>query len=92
MSDPVLVTREHLLRLHYRLQEKLPMWVVYNKETKDYPGLYVARMHLALPEPMATRFVMTHESLHGLRELLPPGLCMLKRAEQDEPTIIEIWL
>lgn len=36
-------------------------------------------MHITWPEPRPTRFVMTHDSLDELREMLPPWLTRLAR-------------
>lgn len=92
VSEPVKVTRNHLHRLTHRLREGLPMWVVYNPTTREYPGVWVARMHISLPGPRPTRFVMTHDDLDGLRALLPPWLTRLARTANDAPEIVEVWL
>jgi hypothetical protein len=90
---PVLVSSEHYFaRLHDRLRERLPMWVVYHPHTIEYPGKWVARMHVGLPKPVVTRFVMTHDTLDALRDLLPPGLTNIGREEGDVPEIIEVWI
>ncbi len=68
------------------------MWVIYRPTTRDYPGRWVARMHLTLPEARITRFVMTHDTLAGLRDLLPPGLVNIGRRREDVPVIEEVWL
>lgn len=47
---PVIVRRPFLWKLHNRLQARLPMWVVYRPITREYPGLWVARMHITLPQ------------------------------------------
>jgi len=88
----VAVSKDHLHRLTARLQGRLPMWVVYGPTTREYPGKWVARMHVTLPEARPTRFVMTHDSLAELRELLPPWLNRLSRDPEDAPEIIEVWL
>jgi hypothetical protein len=77
---------------HFRLQSMLPMWVVYSQNTLDYPGIFVARMHLTLPEAKPTEFVMTHPSLNALRSILPPGMVKLDRSPEDDATIIEVWI
>lgn len=88
----VTVTRAYLSKLHYRLRARLPMWVVYDQTTREYPGMWVSRMHITLPEPRPTRFVMSHDSLEELRALLPPGLSRLSRDKSDPPEVVEIWL
>jgi hypothetical protein len=81
----------YFTRLHGRLRRRLPVWVVYRPVTREYPGLWVTRMHIVLPELRPTRFVMTHDTLAELRGLLPPGLVMLARDPADVPEIEEVW-
>jgi hypothetical protein len=90
----VLVKGDFLHRLHYRFVRRgwLPMWVVYRPVTREYPGKWVARMHVTIPEAKPTRFVMTHDTLYELRNILPPGLAMVARSEHDVPEIQETWL
>lgn len=88
----VIIPPGRFARLHYRLRERLPMWVVYRPTTREYPGHWVARMHVAIPDPKPTRFVITHDSLQQLRDILPPGLTMLRRNPNDPEEIEEIWL
>ena len=82
----------YFAKLHYRLRDRLPMWVVYRPITREYPGLWVTRMHVCLPTPRPSRFVMTHDSLAELRALLPPALTWLPRDPNDVPEIEEMWL
>jgi hypothetical protein len=49
-------------------------------------------MHVTLPTPKPTRFVITHPALDGLRGLLPLGLTRLARDPADLPEIEEVWL
>jgi hypothetical protein len=79
-------------RLHWRLRHRLPMWIVYRPITREYPGVWVARMHVTLPTAKPTRFVITHDTLSELRNVLPRGLHMLNREQVDAPQIEEIWL
>ena len=60
----------YFARLHWRLRERLPVWVVYRPITREYPGAWVARMHVVLPELRPTRFVVTHDTLKELRTRL----------------------
>lgn len=85
-------TRVHLGKLHYKLRRLLPMWVVYHTETREYPGQWVARMHIALPAPKASRFVIACPSIGGVRGLIPLGLCRISRHPSDPPEIEEVWL
>ena len=89
----VKVTSPHFFaRLHYRLRKRLPMWVVYRPTTREYPGKWVARMHVSLPSPRPTRFVLCHDTAPELREMLPPYLRNLGRYPGDPPEIEEVWV
>jgi hypothetical protein len=93
MPRPVKVSApEYFWRLHLRLLARLPMWVVYRPIAREYPGQWVARMHVTLPAVRPTRFVMTHDTLEELRALLPPELARLPRDPDDAPEIEELWL
>ncbi len=91
---PVILVPSHgyFARLHQKLRHRLPMWVVYRPGTVEYPNHWVARMHVALPEPRPSRFVISHDSLVELRSILPAGLTRLVRAPDDMPEIVEMWL
>jgi hypothetical protein len=88
----VIVPHGRFDRLHWRLRERLPMWIVYRPITREYPGLWVARMHVTLPFSKPTRFVITHDTLEELRGVLPRGLHMVSPDQVDAPQIEEIWL
>lgn len=68
------------------------MWILMNRNTSDYPGKFVGRMHFTLPTPVPTEFVILADSLEALRNLLPPGLTNIGRYADDLPNIIEVWL
>lgn len=68
------------------------MWVVYRPVTREYPGSWVARMHVTLPAHKPTRFVISHDTLDDLRTILPPGLTNIGRQQGDLPEIEEVWL
>ena|SRR5271167_3863521 len=92
---PIVLIGSHgyFARLHWRLRGRLPMWVIYYPSTREYPGVWVARMHVSLPgPPKATRFVMGHDSLEELRTILPPGLARMVRHELDVAEIAEVWI
>jgi hypothetical protein len=86
MSGPA-----YFARLHGRLRARLPVWVIYRPVTREYPGKWVARLHVVLPVPRPTRFVMTHDTLEDLRALLPPGLCGAAADPADLSEIEERW-
>lgn len=81
-----------MARLHDRLRDRLPLWVVYRPVTREYPGKWVARMHLVRPCARATRFVLAHDTLEELRTMLPPGLFNLGRDIDDVAEIEEVWI
>lgn len=81
----------YFAKVHCRLQARLPIWVIYRPITREFPGSWVARMHVCLPVSKPTRFVITHDSLEQLRSLLPPGLTNLTRDPGDLPEIEEVW-
>jgi len=83
---------DYMHRLHVRLQRRLPVWVVYRPITREYPGRWVARMHITLPQLRPTRFVLTHDTLDELRDMLPPGMVQAARDPADVPEIEEVWL
>ena len=58
---------------------------VFGPGTIEYPEHWVARMHVVLPAARATRFVITHDTLDGLRTILPPGLTCFPRHPNDPP-------
>ena len=81
----------YMARLHARLHRRMPVWTIYRPITREYPGVWVARMHVILPALKPTRFVMTHDSLEELRGILPPGLVRLATYPGELPEIEETW-
>lgn len=91
---PIRISHERCMKMYYRLErlERLPMWVVYIQGTADYPGVFVARLWVCLPEAKPSRFVMTHAQLVGLRAMLPPGLHRFPRHRTDPAVVLENWI
>lgn len=86
-------TRELFESITLWAQEFVPMWVVFDRNTSDFPGKWVARMNLTLPgRNRLTNFIITHDTLEGLREVLPRGLTRLERDPRDNKNIVEVWL
>jgi hypothetical protein len=81
-----------LCQLHQQLQQYLPVWTVCRPTTRDFPGLWSARLHLCLPQPQPTTVVLTDPTLNGVRDKLPPGLTFLQRDVNDDPVIEETWM
>ena len=73
----------------------LVMWTVY-KHPKDYPGEYVARKFVITEDFYGpSNELISSRSLRDVRNVLRslyPGLIQLKRAPDDEPHIVEVWL
>ncbi len=90
-APPVVVSTDYMAKAQHRLRGRLPMWVVYRPTTREYPGFWVARMHVTLPAPRPTRFVITHDTLADLRGLLPVGLANFGRQAGDGAEIEEVW-
>lgn len=90
----LITSSGHMERLHRRLTNcgRFPMWVVCLPITREYYGYWVARMHVTLPSPKPTRFVITHDTLDELRAILPRGLVNIGRHRDDLPEIEEVWL
>jgi hypothetical protein len=80
------------LHLQAVAQELLPMWVVCNPNTTDFPGKWVATLHLTLPENRVTEHRIVRDSLDEVRKMLPLGLERLERSPNDDPNIVEVWL
>jgi hypothetical protein len=69
----------------------LLVWTI-TARTKDYPEKFAARPHSTRPQPMAHKLVLLADSLDGVRVMLPHGLTLLARHQDDDPVIIETWL
>jgi len=48
-------------------------------------------MHITLPEPKPTRFLLVRDTLEALRAILPLGLVCLSRSPDDPDEIEETW-
>lgn len=73
----------------------LVMWTVY-KYPKDYPSEYVARKFVITEDfYRLSNESISSRSLRDVRSVLRSlysGLIQLKRAPDDEPHIVEVWL
>jgi hypothetical protein len=73
----------------------LVIWTVY-KHPKDYPGEYVARKFIITEDFYGpSNESISSRSLRDVRNVLGSlyrGLIRLKRAPDDEPHIVEVWL
>lgn len=72
------------------LPQGLEIWTVYNDQTSDLPGLFVARLFL---NDQATTVHFTAPDLDTIRRRLRnKGFTRLPRQEADDPVIVEVWL
>jgi hypothetical protein len=73
----------------------LVMWTVY-RHPKGYPGEYVARKFVITEDCYGpSNESISSRSLRDVRNVLQSlysGLIQLKRPNDDEPHIVEIWL
>jgi len=71
----------------------LQIYVVY-RNTKDYPGEYVARIHHihGTKVGLEIEIFARSKSLDELRNSLPPGLHCMPRHPADDPVVLETWL
>lgn len=72
----------------------MSVWVVYNRP-RDFPDKYVARRWDILRgqvEPVPTVEHLTADSLDEIRRLVPPCLACLPRYDDDDASIVEVWL
>jgi len=66
----------------------LVIWTVYENPI-DMPGMYVARQSFS---GVPTETVLQHETLEGLRALLPRSLCPMPRMDGDPQNVVETWM
>lgn len=88
----VKIPRERLHRLHHKLQHRLPLWCVFRPGTDEYPDHWVARLHLTIPDPRPTRFVIAGDTLTQVRDALPVGMICIGRCPEDPVGMVEVWL
>lgn len=69
-------------------QTAMPLITVYH-DPADYPQKYVARLW-DVNKP--TCYVALADSLREVRAAIPAGMSNMGRSEQDDPSIVEVWL
>lgn len=70
----------------------LEMWVVTHK-TKDFPGLYVVRVHEIGPgTTRPTEQFHTAATIEEIRKFIPADKVRIDRHSQDDPVIVESWV
>lgn len=71
---------------------EMSQWVVYERP-RDYPNKFVLRRwDIRAGSMIATDDLQTADSLAAIRKAVPAGLYRLKRFEEDDPCIVEVWL
>ena len=72
----------------------MTQWVIY-KHPREYPDRYVLReWHIDEGDPnprMGSRIELADE-LEEIRLFVPEGCVCLTRSEDDDPSIVEVWL
>lgn len=68
--------------------KRMPIIVIY-KDTKDYPGQYMARLW-DLMSP--TKVVVVKDTLEEIRKEIPAGFINIGRMSIDDPVIVECWI
>lgn len=93
-ADPYLVQRGRFVAACTAVMtaNRLPMVTIYRPTIKDYPGKWVARLHITLPKNETTRHYMTADSLEAIRNCVPAWMHVIGREPEDDPVIEETWL
>lgn len=74
------------------MTDGLSMWTVYD-HPKDFPQHYVARCFIVDAVGVTpTGVVLFANTLEELRAILPRDLYRMRRFEQDDANIVEVWL
>ncbi|MBD3941975.1 hypothetical protein IF188_09735 [Microbacterium sp. NEAU-LLC] len=70
----------------------LAVWTVYDRPA-DYPSSAVARLWTVDAAGLSyTEGILIAPSIEALRAMLPAGLVMIPRSDEDDPVIVESWL
>jgi hypothetical protein len=74
-------------------ERQLWLWAIY-EHPKDYPGKYVVRRCVVVPEGPRHALIpdLVCDTLEEARGGMPPGLFNLGRKEADDPVIVETWI
>jgi hypothetical protein len=64
-------------------------WCVYYNP-RDFPGFYVVRRWVGLVPDVVPLIVTT--ALSQARQVIPIGTIRTGRRQNDDPTIIEVWM
>jgi hypothetical protein len=68
------------------------MYVVY-KNTSDFPDkIVVRRWEIANGKVDHTPWHCTADTIEAARSAIPQGMVQVRRLENDDPRIVEVWL
>ncbi|MBO9129882.1 hypothetical protein [Bacillus sp. 165] len=67
---------------------KIPIIAVYENPA-DFPGKYVARL---FDLQQITNYIIVKDTLAEIRECIPSAFNKMPRSQEDDPTILEIWM
>lgn len=93
-SRPILTLKTTEKKPVLEKIKALEMFTVYGPNQIEHPGRYVVRRWTAYggdPVPDKVPYCVG-DSLHAARLGLPFGLARIRRADNDDPSIVETWL
>lgn len=77
----------------YVIRFRCPVITIYNDETLDYNGLYVARLFVAKEgKTYPTKIVCINTDLEKLKEAIPGYMIFFDRSEKDDKCIIGTYI
>jgi len=77
-----------------QLHVDMEMFTVYFNPS-DFPGKYVIRKWIlarGFQGPIPTDQKYIADTLEDVRKNVPPEMVKMERYDQDDPTIVEVWL
>lgn len=84
-KDFTLIT----LTKKYNHENKIPIITIYNTETLDYKGYYVARLFF---NNQCTPYVMINKTMKQLTRNIPECMWFIGRTETDDKNIIGTYV
>jgi len=73
----------------YNYENKIPIITIYNNETKDYYGYFVARLFF---NNKCTPYVMINKTMKQLTRNIPTFMWFIGRTETDDRNIIGTYV
>jgi len=72
---------------------RCPVITIYNQETLDYKGMYVARLFLCKDgKTYPTKLVCVNKDLEAIKETIPAYMHFFIRSENDDKCIIGTYI